>query len=214
LAASVACACDPREVVSTTDGGMRPAASSNEQDAGSKPVATGGAPAPNPFWFDGGLLPDTVCSLHVGATCDGQEDCEHGRVCCGEFDPRFVTYRSIGCKESCNGQDEFEFCHTTDECRSGYICRRSLIAPYDFLGVCVQDVPSEEPVKGARVAGEVTCGANACDARTEQCCLRMQISLTSPPAVLAPFCQPRDAACDCDQEAPLADAGPDDDAGR
>jgi hypothetical protein len=223
-AAALVAACDPREVVMTTsDGGKQTVDEPDNDDAGPKTMSTGGSSASQPFWLgDGGLLlPDSVCSLRVGATCDGAEDCEHGRVCCGEFDARFVTYRKIGCKESCSAQDEFEFCHAGDSCRPGLVCRRSLIAPFDFIGVCV--VPpmqaKPEPVEGPSVAGEITCGAERCDTRSEQCCLRTRISAANPQEALTPFCTERGASCDCNQVPPDGqDAGgpgdDDADAGR
>jgi hypothetical protein len=175
---------------------------------------SGGAPAPvvNP-------LPDSVCSLAVGAWCDGKEDCAQGQTCCGRFEPVRFMYTSIGCKASCDGSNDFELCHPGESCtREGTECRSSLIIPHAFIGVCAGPESSLPVVTGASVAGKIACGGATCDVGVEQCCLRSRYDFrTMGVSALEPYCAPPDHRCSCNHEpvdaGSSSDGGEDQDAG-
>lgn len=66
------------------------------------------------------------------ASCDGPEDCEGEKVCCGSFADG--GYTSIGCKESCSREDEREICHPGGQAcsRSGASCTPSPSLPTGY----------------------------------------------------------------------------------
>jgi len=166
-------------------------------------------------------LPDSVCALAVGAACDGKEDCAQGQTCCGRFEPALFTYTSIGCRASCNGENDFELCHPGETCaRPGTECRSSLIIPHDFIGVCAGPESSLPVLTGGSVAGEIACGNAACAVPAEQCCLRSRYDFRDMGvSALEPYCAPLDHRCSCNHE-PIdagspgdGDGGQDQDAG-
>lgn len=56
-------------------------------------------------------------------TCDGPEDCPSGQICCGTrtgTSQLTYFYTSITCATTCNGTNEFEFCHMNTD--GGYQC--------------------------------------------------------------------------------------------
>jgi hypothetical protein len=152
-------------------------------------------------------LPDSVCALSVGATCDGSEDCAQGESCCATFDPLLFRYESIVCEDDCNGSNEFTVCHPGEPCASaGEVCRASLIIPHDFIGVCAAPQSGVPPLMGTASAGEVACGADRCAVGSEQCCLRARYDFQAMSIdPLEPYCAALDAACRCNYVAPDAD---------
>ena len=178
-------------------------------DAG--PVAptagSGGAPV---FSFDGGIgnLPVTgsVCTLGVGATCDGPEDCPVPQSCCAVFDASRLTYVSIGCALNCDALNEFELCHPDQGCNGrSRVCRRSAIVPHDFITVCADPIPVPVPTEttSEAITDKVMCGADLCAAGSEQCCLRSEFDFANRMSVaLEPYCAPAGSACTCDSVPP------------
>lgn len=154
-------------------------------------------------------LPDSVCALAVGAECDGAEDCGSGQVCCGEFDPATFSYERIACADRCDGSNSFEFCHEGERCgTSGLVCRRSLIIPYDFVGVCAMPAEPARDLRGEAVSGQIACGAQTCDVGAEKCCLRARFDFARRAAMaLEPHCAPIDYQCACDAAPEPQDAG-------
>jgi hypothetical protein len=158
--------------------------------------------------------PDPVCSLEVGAECDGAEDCGNGEVCCGTLKELVPTYETIKCQKQCDPPRSFEICHAGVKCRDGSECRRSSIIPHDFIGVCF-DVPnrSDEPI-GKPIAKEIACGPTPCEFGTEKCCLNAKVTFVTPPAAEPPYCAPLSADCLCDEKPPpRRDAGDETDGG-
>jgi hypothetical protein len=158
--------------------------------------------------------PDPVCSLAVGARCDGSEDCASGEVCCGTLAELVPTYESISCQKECAAPRSFEICHAGTKCRDGSTCRRSSIIPHEFIVVCF-DIPnrSDEPV-GKAIKQEIACGPDTCEYGKEQCCLNAKVTFGSPPAAEPAYCAPLDAQCLCDDEPPpRPDAGDEVDGG-
>jgi hypothetical protein len=164
---------------------------------------------------DGGL-----CVLEVGAQCDGPEDCGAGQTCCGTYDPLMLTYTRVGCSESCSAPNLYPFCHASDECAEGLVCRRSRILPHEFVAVCAPppDVPAA--AAASAVAGRITCGETTCEVGVEHCCLAAEFVFQQMSAVaLAPYCAPLDVPCSCEGRPADVDAGgdpgsdPDPDAG-
>lgn len=182
------------------------AATAPSPDAG---AADTGVPSPTlpPF----GPLPDSICSLEVGAECDGREDCAGGQTCCGVFDPLGFTYRQIRCMDSCEDTNEIELCHPGEACsRPGHVCRRSFILPYEFLSVCADPGLVSPNATGQALAGEIACGPESCQVGSEQCCLRTRYEFAARTLrALEPYCAPLDHACDCDHALPPSDAGVD-----
>jgi len=182
-----------------TDSGMPPMSTTPKPDAG-PPVMP---PSPDP-----------VCSLAVGAECDGAEDCDKGEVCCGKLADLVPTYESIKCQKQCAPPQSFEICHAGDKCRDGSECRRSSIIPHEFIGVCF-DVPnrSDQPI-GKPMENEIACGKSTCHVGTEKCCLNAKVTFATPPAADPPYCAPLSAHCLCDEKPPpRPDAGDETDGG-
>jgi len=173
--------------------------------AGSGPGAGGSASA----FFDAGFAQATgkVCTLAVGATCDGPEDCPDPQACCAVFDSLRFSYVRIGCSLTCEGPDHLELCHPQQGCRvPGAICRRSAIVPHDFITVCAGAAPVPSATTSESIDDVVVCGAERCRAADQQCCLRSQFdfgSLMSTP--LEPYCAPSGSECSCDSTAPDPD---------
>jgi hypothetical protein len=224
IATGAIAACRPRDMsAAPDDGGARMVDAGGKHDAGSassnEPRGTGGAgdmmaPAVDAGSLPPFTLPESLCSLKVGAECDGSEDCPHGQVCCGQFDTTFITYRQIRCETQC-GEPNVEFCHPGDTCQDGSNCTHSVIVPFDFVAVCkTQEQPGS--LTGTRVAGEIACGDTTCDSHSEQCCLRARVNLVPAlPVGLTPYCAPRGTDCDCedDTKGQPRDAGDDNDGG-
>jgi hypothetical protein len=164
-------------------------------DAG--PVApTAGSGSAPVFSFDGGIgivpVTGSVCTLGVGATCDGPEDCPVPQSCCAVFDAGRFTYMSIGCALNCDALNEFELCHPDQGCNArGRVCRRSAIVPHDFITVCVEPVAVPVPTEttSEAISDKVMCGADLCTARSEQCCLRSEFDFANRMSIaLEPYC--------------------------
>jgi hypothetical protein len=157
-------------------------------------------------------LPDSVCSLAVGAECDGNEDCAQGQTCCGHFESILFTYTSMKCRSACDGTNEVQLCRPGETCaRAGTQCRSSLIIPYDFIGVCANPDPAVPPLTGGAAAGDIACGETACAAGSEQCCLRSRYDFMDMAiSALEPYCAPLGDRCTCNHEAQRVDAGAED----
>ena len=170
--------------------------------------------------FDASVLPMPVfsgelCVLHVGASCDGPEDCASGQQCCAQFERTSYSYTRIECADSCANADQYELCHPGQQCEtSGYVCRRSVIVPHDFIHVCASPAPVPPPPAGPAgvpLEGEVVCGDGTCRAGDEVCCLRSQFDFaTMKLNPLQPYCAPEGSACECTDEATLPDASVED----
>jgi hypothetical protein len=201
------------------DGGSVPSDSGSDAEAqpdadSPKPTAGSGGSGGFQFPFDGGIpsqgnvvpASGSVCTLKVGATCDGPEDCPVPQSCCGVFDAAQFTYVSIGCALNCDALNEFELCHPDQGCSlRGKVCRRSVIVPYDFINVCVDNVPALVPTESTSEShkDQVMCGADLCDAKTEQCCLRSEFDFAQRMSIaLEPYCAPVGSACTCDSVPP------------
>lgn len=186
-----------------------------DADAGPATMPTDGAAAPPAFQVP---TSGSLCSVKVGAECDGDEDCDGGEVCCGRFDssPTNFGYTSIACSATCAPTD-FQLCHPGDDCPGDTLgCRASLVLPYDFVGVCAQ--PAEAPeLTGEAIEGEVLCGERTCVVGEEKCCYRARFQWADRATVpLEPYCAPLDHECDCDGEPAGGgdlDAGGEEDAG-
>src|SRR6185436_19918046 len=131
------------------------------------------------------------CGVNVGLSCDGDEDCSGGQVCCGTYDSMRFTYTSIECADSCDGTTQRKLSHPGDICPDAtHVCRRSELIPFDFVSVCSTPDMSTAEQSGSAVEGEIACGQQSCVAGAEQCCLGALIALGSPPSItpLAPYC--------------------------
>ena len=170
---------------------------------GSKP-GTGGAPSSNGgVTGSGGAGGAAACTLAVGTTCDGPEDCPSGQRCCGKFQQ--PNYVEIGCFDSCAAQQGdagfmmgralwFELCHPADTCEdSTASCTTSpylppslsRCLPAQFAGMVMGGGPPDATLGHDKNA--VNCGKSVCTA-SEQCCVRQPLD---------PYCAPRTATCDC-----------------
>jgi hypothetical protein len=149
------------------------------------------------------------CSAVAAFTCDGNEDCRRGQVCCGHFNGS--TYDGSNCADSCDPSSRADagptetwtnLCHPGDICAGkGENCQAYHLLPA-FLNRC-EDTGSAPMLFGSRKRDEVNCGAKVCGAG-EKCCVR------SPKA---PYCAPIDQACECRLPSDITDAGPHDDSG-
>jgi len=150
----------------------------------------------------------SVCALHVGAECDGPEDCADGESCCGQFDRATYSYSSIACRASCAPPDQFELCHPGQACAvAGQVCRRSVLIPHAFVTVCADPAAVPDDTTSERVAGKIACGDSQCDVGTEQCCLRASFDFSVMMSeALPPYCSNVGAPCGCTTR-PDADAG-------
>ncbi|MDD9933684.1 MAG: hypothetical protein OXT09_08780 [Myxococcales bacterium] len=186
----------------SSDPGLPPATDAGEAMPPGLPIPTTGS----------------ICSVEVGAECDGNEDCPGGEVCCGRFNNAAFRYTEISCAATCGALD-YVLCHPGDDCPGEtQQCRASQILPYDFVGVCAD--PADTPtLVGEAIAGEVLCGKSRCTVGEEKCCYRGRFEFASSTNVgLEPYCAPLDAVCSCDgaEEAAMElDAGDEleDDAG-
>jgi hypothetical protein len=220
LGALVACDEQPATPL-PKDAGSSHTGMSQGHDAGGTggaPEKDSGTPPTSMPQHDAGpptlTSPDPVCSLAVGAECDGAEDCALGEVCCGTLEELVPTYQSISCQKHCDPPRSFEICHAGDKCRDGSECRRSSIIPHEFIGVCF-DVPnrSDEPV-GKAIKHEIACGPETCEFGTQKCCLNAKVTFGTPPAADPPYCAPLSANCLCDEKPPArSDAGGETDGG-
>jgi hypothetical protein len=182
-------------------------------DGGNAGTSSAGAPG-----FDGSVLPlpafsGELCVLHVGASCDGPEDCANGQQCCAQFERATYSYTRIACSDRCADADQYALCHPGQTCEaSGYECRRSVIVPHNFIHVCASPTSrAEEVIESVPLEGEVVCGAGTCRAGEEVCCLRSQFNFaTMKLSPLPPYCAPEGSACDCTDEMPVPDASVED----
>jgi len=194
--------------------GVAPIDDGGPSNAGAD-VPAGGAGGVGGFMFDAGRRPTAgpMCALAVGAQCDGPEDCPVPQSCCGEFEPLRATYRSIGCRLSCDAPTQFELCHVEQGgCkRSGQTCQRSVIIPYDFITICSNALLPAAANNSQDIDGVIVCGSDRCVAGVEECCLRSQYDFANRQLnALDPYCAPRGSACTCSSMAP---GGSDDDGG-
>lgn len=172
--------------------------------------ATPGGPvggSSSPF-SDAGMLPrgGSVCTLGVGAECDGPEDCPVPQSCCAVFDPLRLRYTSIGCALNCDQLNQFELCHPSQQCKRGRTCRRSAVVPHDFITVCADPGPFPTQTTSEEVVDRVLCGADQCVVGVEQCCLRSEFQFASLMSVpLEPYCAPIGSECNCSSEPPGMD---------
>lgn len=183
-------------------------------DAGDAATPEAGTPQPG---FDASVFPlpqfmGQICALHVGASCDGDEDCSGGQRCCAHFDRLSYSYTSIQCSDTCEGLDSYALCHPGQECEQpGHVCRRSVIVPHDFITVCADPATVPGTSTSVSIDGQVVCGAGTCDAGDEVCCLRSNFDFTTQVlTALPPYCAPRGSACLCSDEAPIVDASTED----
>lgn len=149
-----------------------------------------------------GVLPSPdYCVQQLGAECDDSSDCPDGRVCCGEVGVA-TTYASIKCKASCEQANQFQLCHSSDQCKGpGQICRPSFRIHYL---VCAPSL-GFDPITDEDQPGRVACdrpGAHAsCEAGREKCCWTAQLDGTSLlPREEEPYCAPLAEACRCDHK--------------
>jgi hypothetical protein len=158
--------------------------------------------------------------MSVAAECDGREDCDEG-VCCAEFSPTSVRYERIACSTDCTSATQFALCHPGERCSANesLVCRRSLILPFEFLGVCAAPSNIVGPPSGPASSGEITCGDETCEVGRERCCLRASFDFrTQSGGPLEPTCVGMDEPCNCDTEVGIdspdeVDSGADNDAG-
>ena len=167
-------------------------------DAG-RPSGHSGWDASLPVWMASSS--DPVCSLHVGAECDGAEDCPTGQVCCAKLSTTAPTYESISCRTSCEQPSAYQLCHPgNDSCPAGSQCRSSYIIPYDFIAVCASFSAGSEVLTGRSIAGEIQCGDTTCRAGSEKCCLRASVKFGASLQTLPLYCARLDDDCDCNDE--------------
>jgi hypothetical protein len=150
------------------------------------------------------VVPSSICALSVGAECDGAEDCGDGQVCCGEFEPERFRYTRIACADRCEGLNSFALCHAGESCSvAGQVCRRSLIIPFDFIGVCAPPIEAPALASVAAVPDVIACGQRTCEAGVSKCCLRTRFDFAPRlPVALEPYCAPLDDSCGCDHVPP------------
>jgi hypothetical protein len=181
--------------------------------------------------FDASFLDDLldgVCITSVAAECDGAEDCGGDRrICCATIGPStsasslpgYVGYKTMQCSATCKrSEGGFPLCHrvSPDErtCLSAddtLECRRTLLLPHDFIGVCAPHSEyAPETLKGEPVSGLIECGASRCTVGTEKCCLGVTYDRDAPQNT-APSarCLPLDAECNCEGRSEPEDAGTD-----
>jgi hypothetical protein len=153
-----------------------------------------------------------LCVLHVGARCDGPEDCPGGQTCCAQFEALSYGYRSIQCQDSCDAVDQFELCHPGQVCDDpSQVCRRSVLVPHDFITVCADAAPVPTDTTSAAIDDEVLCGESSCRAGSEQCCLRATFDFaTMMSTALPPYCAPLSSGCQCDDQPVILDASVED----
>jgi len=213
-----ACGDDDGKAPSSEGDGAAPPATPPPaaMDGGNAGTSSAGAPASR---FDASVLPlpafsGELCVLHVGASCDGPEDCASGQQCCAQFERATYNYTRIACSDRCADTDQYELCHPGQTCKaSGYMCRRSLIVPHDFINVCASPTGVRVPEESSSVEleGEVVCGDGTCRAGEEVCCLRSRFDFaTMKLRPLPPYCAPEGSACDCTDEVPIPDASVED----
>lgn len=181
------------------------------KDSGTPPMSTPKPDAMTPLLPSS---PDPVCSLAVGAECDGAEDCASGEVCCGTLADLVPTYETIRCQKQCDPPRSFEICHADTKCRDGSQCRRSSIIPHEFIGVCFDvTTRSDQPV-GKPIKDEIACGPETCELGKQKCCLNAKVTFATPPTPDPPYCAPLSADCLCDEKPPARpDAGDEIDGG-
>jgi hypothetical protein len=194
-------------MVVSIDGG-EDSGSGDSGTAGS--VKPGGAGGVGGLWFDAGRPPATgsVCTLSVGARCDGPEDCPVPQSCCAQWDPARIRYTSIGCRLSCDRPDLFELCHVEQGgCkRSGYTCQRSVIIPHDFITICSNARLPAAAINDKPLVGKIVCGSDQCVAGVEECCLRSHYDFAERMSVaLDPYCAPLGSDCSCSSLPPDGD---------
>jgi hypothetical protein len=154
-----------------------------------------------------------ACTLAVGTSCDGKEDCPSGQRCCGKYDQ--TGYTEFGCFASCaalagdaggagfgSGPLWFELCNPKDGCEdTTATCSTSRYLP-GSLSRCLpsQIMGATSGTPDATLKHDkdaVNCGKSVCGA-TEQCCVRQP---------LEPYCAPKGATCDCAGPAKGPDGG-------
>ncbi len=150
----------------------------------------------------------SICSNVAEVVCDGPEDCDADRRCCGRLAEG--VYDRFSCFETCassidtRGETWFEICDPVAGCgEAGFICEPSSLLP-GFLFRCSRGGDASAPDGGDAVAPDggpvaaagIRCGSESC-APTSSCCVR-------PP--LDPVCTPA-GGCGCDPS--RVDAGAD-----
>jgi hypothetical protein len=154
----------------------------------------------------------STCTMSVGTTCDGPEDCPSGQRCCGKWEQQYTEF---GCFASCDaltgdampgpgggGALWFDLCHPGDTCEvMGAECLTSPMYLPSSLSRCYDPGSGSAPNASlGKGAGQVNCGTDVCGAG-EKCCLRGPM--------LDPYCAPTSATCSCTPPTPQPDAGPD-----
>lgn len=144
------------------------------------------------------------CLWSIAISCDGDEDCSDGQVCCGRYVGAMGSYEFIECRDSCEPeQSEYNLCHEGDTCAvEGRECRRSSVLPYAFLAICASpstNAPTE--LTGGSAAGEINCGDEVTCSGTEKCCLSGVFDydgLVTRPGLA--YCVADADSCDCDSD--------------
>jgi len=144
------------------------------------------------------------CRWALAISCDGDEDCEGGQVCCGRYVGAMGSYEFIECRDSCEPQEsEYNLCHEGDACAvEGRVCRRSSVLPYPFLAICASPSDSAPTLLiGGDAAGEINCGDGVTCGDGEKCCLSgifdFDGTVTRPGS---PYCVDEADSCDCDPD--------------
>jgi hypothetical protein len=78
-----------------------------------------------PFCHAGSMCPGSEAEM----ACDGPEDCNGNRDCCGVFSLFDGGYQSVDCQNNCDAQDEFILCTTQADCSNGGTCQSSAYLP-------------------------------------------------------------------------------------
>ena len=154
---------------------------------------------PEPFDTSMPAPTGPVCGLSVAASCDGNEDCPSGQVCCGDIEMMSFRYTRIACQDSCpRDQMHYRLCHPGETCTEpSDVCRHSQILPYDFLAVCAPPAMNVTTQPTGSIGDGVACGSTTCGAG-ESCCLRSLLDRAAMMRqVLEPYCMPPDGVCDC-----------------
>ena len=223
LCAASAAACAGKREVRGADGGAAtptPDAAAPSEDASVTPppmtVDAGRPQGPpwQPNWDAAAGFEGEYCYLHVGAQCDGPEDCPSSDsgagACCARIGRDSLVYTSIECADSCDFSQTFPLCHAGLPCTAdgNSVCRTSVLLPDDFIGVCAVPLPTLGPPTGEAVAGEIDCGPDRCVVGAEQCCMRKSFRSDRGSVAHEPYCAPLGEPCDCeDRMMPPRDAG-------
>jgi hypothetical protein len=226
LASGFGCGDDePRQPHDAGSGNAAQDAALDARVDASGPVDSGAVDGsrPNQFdasFFDASFIDDirNGCLSSVAAACDGPEDCSQG-ICCAQIDPLRLGYREISCRDSCElDEGGFALCHPrapedfTCSADKSLTCRRSLLLPHDFIGVCAPESPIvPATLRGESVSGQIECGESRCDVGTEKCCLTVTFDIEEEQRLArSAHCLPIDDECNCESRGePPVDAGRD-----